>query len=290
MSTGVTTEKDAFGASRECFETVVGFLQRPEAGVLTHAELETRLGAVVRAVVRQLYQDHIDLRACHEERLDNLSSATGARHRSVEADHDRPLSTIFGEVTVSRLAYRRRGEKNLYPADAALNLPAETHSHGLRELCAIESARGSFEEAGEAGERATAVHIAKRQVEQLTRRAAVDFEAFYSQSSRPEANKGDVLVLSADGKGIVMRPGELRQATALAAAKASPKLKTRLSKGEKKNSKRMAELGTVYDATPVVRAATDILADGEHERPPAPEAKGKWLTASVVEDIASVIA
>jgi hypothetical protein len=51
-----------------------------------------------------------------------------------------------------------------------------------------------------------------------------------------------------------MRPDALRKATAAAAAVANPKLATRLSKGEKRNRKRMAEVGTVYDATPA-RAA-----------------------------------
>jgi hypothetical protein len=42
---------------------------------------------------------------------------------------------------------------------------------------------------------------------------------------------GDVLVLSCDGKGIVMRPEALRKATKRAAGKATTKLVTRLSKG-----------------------------------------------------------
>jgi len=68
-----------------------------------------------------------------------------------------------------------------------------------------------------------------------------------------------VLVLSCDGKGIVMRPDALRPATAAAAAKATGKLATR-PKGEKRHRKRLAGLGTVYDATPAARGPTDILA------------------------------
>jgi hypothetical protein len=48
---------------------------------------------------------------------------------------------VFGEVAVTRLAYRRRGCANLSPADAVLNLPDELHSRGLRRLTAIESTR-----------------------------------------------------------------------------------------------------------------------------------------------------
>jgi len=118
-----TPEPDAFCASREHFEAVIGYLRGPDALRLEHAELDARLAADMREVIRQLYQDHLDLRAKNEERRDDLVAAGGVPHGAVEADHERPLSTIFASVTVRRLAYRHRGEENLYPADAALNLP-----------------------------------------------------------------------------------------------------------------------------------------------------------------------
>jgi hypothetical protein len=170
-----------------------------------------------------------------------------------------------------------------------LNLPQERHSHGLRRLAAVEASRGSFDEATGALRGATGTDLGKRQVEQLARRAAVDVEAFYDGAPRPPADPSDVLVLSADGKGIVMRPNALRPTTAQAAAKTSPKLKTRLSKGEKRNRKRMAEVGAVYDVTPVPRRPADVLATREDEPVPSPKAKAKWLTASVVVDAAEVI-
>ena len=283
---------DAFNTSRARFEQVCSFMGGEEASSLTHGELETRLSIDARDLVRQLYQDHLDLRAVREERLGEVTDAEGTGRGSVEADHLRALLTVFGEVGVTRLAYRRRGEGNLYPADAALNLPTELHSHGLRQFSAIESCRGSFQEASGAVRRVTGVKLGKRQVDQLAARSAVDFEAFYENPSRTRAavTDSDVLVLSADGKGIVMRPDALRPATAKAAGKATAKLKTRLSKGEKRNRKRMAEVGAVYDATPIVRAPTDIIGrDDDTERTPAPKATNKWLTASVVHDAASVI-
>jgi hypothetical protein len=67
------------------------------------------------------------------------------------------------------MAYRAPNAENLYPADGVLNLPEHKHSHGLRRLAAIESARGSFEQAASAVERSTGVRVGKRQVEQLAR-------------------------------------------------------------------------------------------------------------------------
>lgn len=133
--------------------------------------------------------------------------------------------------------------------------------------------------------------MAKRQVEQLAERAATDVGDFYASREHTEVAESDVLVISADGKGIVMRPEGLRPATAKAAAASKNKLGARLSKGEKRNRKRLAEVGAVYDVTPVARSAADVLApkEGDDERRPAPEAANKWLTASVVDDAGEVL-
>lgn len=280
----------AFAASRECFEEALGWLEGPDAAALTHAELEDQLDCRGRELLRRMCQGHLTLRAATESRLDPVPDAEGVTHGAVEAGHRRPLATIFGEVDVERLAYRHRGHPNLYPADAALNLPAERHSHGLRRLAAVEAARGSFEEASGAVERATGQHVAKRQVEALAARAAADVEEFYATRAQPKAAASDVLVISADGKGIVMRPDALRPPTAKAAAAATNKLACRLSKGEKRNRKRLAEVGAVYDLTPLACTATDVLASNAGDAPPpAPQAKAKWVTASVVDDAATVI-
>lgn len=281
---------EAFFRSDLLFRGIASFLGGGEADALTHEELETRLDVSGRELTRQLLQDHLDLRAAREVRTAVVSDESGVVHNALEAGHHRPLETIFGEVTVTRLAYRAKGRANLHLADAVLNLPQELHSHGLRERCAIEATRGSYEEAKAAIERATGVALGKRQVEELARRAAADVLSFYDRVEREPAEATDAVVISVDGKGIVMRPEALRPATRKAAAASTRKLKTRLSRGEKKDRKRMSELAVVYDAASVPRSAADILARSEGEpKPPAPVARAKWLTASVVEDAREVI-
>jgi hypothetical protein len=187
------------------------------------------------------------------------------------------------------MAYRQRGHTDLHPADARLNLPVEKHSHGLRRLAALEAARGSFDDAVAAIERACAVRIGKRQVAGLAAAAAVDVDAFYAAHAPEPALDADVLVMTYDAKGVVMRPDALRAATARSAA--SQKLVTRLSKGEKRNRKRMAEIAAVYDLTPAPRTGADIMPDDEQPDPaPPPKAAGKWLCASVTDNAATVIA
>jgi len=279
---------EGFAASRQLFAGLCTFLHGEQAGVLDHGALEEALAEQGRELLRQLYQDHLDLRAQRERRLTVVADADGLPRTSVEPGHHRALATVFGTVDVQRMAYRRRGQPNLHPADAMLNLPAERHSHGLRRLAAEAAAHGSFDHATGTIRRRTGTRTAKRQVEALATRAAADVDDFYATRPQQPTDPGDALVLTFDGKGIVMRPDALRPATKAAARTSSSKLATRLSKGEKRNRKRMATVGAVYDLTPVSRTAADVLANSDTPTP-APKATNKWLTASVVQDTTAVL-
>lgn len=286
-------EAAAFDRSRACFEEIVAKLAGPQTSGHTHAQLEEFLhNGEGRELLRTLYQDRLDLQAAREQRQ-HVTDAEGVQRTRVERGHQRGLATLFGQVTVTRMAYRAPGVANLYPADAALSLPAGKHSHGLRRLAGVESARGSFDQARDAIERATGVRVGKRQVEALAQNAAVDIDAFYT-ARRPGSAPEHLLVMQFDGKGVIMIPEALRETTAKAATRTQRKLRTRLSPGEKNARKRMAEVAAVYDALPAPRTAEDIITaqqdSGRAARRHGPKATGKWLTASVTHDIRKVIA
>jgi hypothetical protein len=300
----VPAQDGAFAESRKCFGEIEDWMASEEAAGLQHAELEEQLDVRGRELLRRLFQDRLDLTAAREERRHDVTGEDGAVRTRAERGRTRPLVTKFGQVIVSRIAYRSPGRSNVCPLDRALNLPEEKHSHGLRKLAAVEAARGSMEAAGSAITRATGVHVGKRQVEELAFRCAAHVEAFYLQRVTGPAPDGWPLVLTFDGKGIVMLPDALRPATAKAAAAAQGRLATRLSPGEKNGRKRMAELACVYDAAPVPRTPEEIISTPAQkrrkktaqaakaktrEKPREPQARGKWLTASVTDDIPAVI-
>jgi hypothetical protein len=145
--------------------------------------------------------------------------------------------------------------------------------------------------------------VGKRGVEQLTVAAAADIDAF-SQAVVPQPATDDtVLVLSVDGKGVVMRPEALRAETRKAAAqKGVNRYRTRLASGEKQGRKRMATLGVVYDADPAPRRPHDVIGpvialhaeggdrDGAARQPrQGPVATAKWLVGSVATTSEHVI-
>ena len=288
-----------FAASMDLFTALVAGLQAPGADGLTACEVEELLAGRGREVLRQLLQDHLDLRAAREQEAAREHGAStvgadGIARSRVETGHSRLLATLFGTVRVTRCAWRSPAAGNLYPADAALSLPGPRHSHTLARLAAAEAARGSFEAAHAAITGRCGPVIGKRQIEQAVVAAASDITAFYAARIPVPCTAKTLLVLSADAKGIVMRPGALRAATAKAAARQG-KMRTRLAAGEKPNRKRMATLACVYDAEPAPRRPHDVIAPpggrhGHRTLRPRPKARAKWLAGSVEHDPAEVIA
>jgi hypothetical protein len=290
---------DPFAASQAMFTALAGELAGPAAAVLTACELEDLLDERGREVMRQLLQDHYDLRAAREERQARdrrgpVTGADGITRSRLEAGHGRALATLSGVVRVTRCAWRAPRTGNWHPADAALSLPAGRHSHSLARLAAIEAVRGSYDDAHDAVTRRCGPVIGKRQAGEPVVHSAIDIPAFYAACIPQPSTPGTLLILPADCKGIVMRPGALRAATAKAAEKLG-KMRTRLAPGEKPSRKRMAALVTVYDAEPARRRPNDVIAPpgGRHgDRPlrPGPKALARWLAGSVRKDPAEVIA
>ena len=105
----------AFARSQEAFAQIEGWLDGPEAARLEHAALEEQLEARGREVLRLLLQDHLDLRAAREQRLAQVRGPDGVARTRAETGHGRALSSVFGPVQVSRIAYRAPGVPNVHP-------------------------------------------------------------------------------------------------------------------------------------------------------------------------------
>jgi len=227
---------ELFSRAREAFHGMIHHLESSAALTMNHAELEAYVVAEGREVQRRLLQAHLDLRSAAERPV----RAVGADgiERTERRRNYRGLMSLVGELHVHRLVYQAVGAAFLCPQDAALNLPQDSFSLGLRRCVAEDVAVGSFDDVVERIGTTTGAQIAKRQVEQIARRAAADFDAFYA--TRPMNDTTDeqelLLVLTFDGAGVVMRKEDLRPATRKAAEKKESEPHwppMRLSKGEK---------------------------------------------------------
>ena len=127
--------------------------------------------------MRVLLQEHLDKRS-PGQCMQPVQDADGVERKLTRAQH-REIETVFGTVTVERVGYGRKGSQSLHPLDAELNLPDERYSLELRRRVAIEAAKSSFDETLESIGSTTGGHVPKRQVEELVKRAAQDFDTFY---------------------------------------------------------------------------------------------------------------
>jgi hypothetical protein len=211
---------------------------------------------------------------------------------------------MLGPVAVRRIAYRSRGRgvPDLHWRDAVLNLPPCGYSWRLQQLAEMACRAGSFQDGHDLVLAATGAGIGKRQLEEILARAAADAEAFAAGRPVPDApviagpggeERLAVLGMSADAKGVAMRPDALRPDTARKAAKRDRKGEKRLGSGEKQAKKRMAETGAVFDSVPPdgpARTPREVMARPAGTPPRTPLAVNKWYTCGIAATCAEVIA
>jgi hypothetical protein len=271
---------------KELEETLIS----PEAMSAPLHEIERMLRARGRELMRAMMQAHFDRRS-ELEREVVVHGADGVEREQVRVG-SRRVMTEFGEIELERNLYQAPGVAGLAPLDAAMELPDEKYSYEVRRIVAEEAARASFDEVVELVKKQSGAEVPKRQAEELAIRAAQDFDEFYRDRLRAPEDSNDLMILSFDGKGIATVHRDLREATRKAAEATPRRLQTRLTKGEKPNRKRMAEVATVYSIEQWPRTIGDVL-HGIHdkadkaERRPRPTNKRVW--ASIVHSPQRVI-
>jgi hypothetical protein len=294
-------EQDVFEAANIQYEKLLHHLCSQESQTLEHGQVESWLHQEGTELLRRLLQGHLDLRAANEVVQTNVVGSEGEERPHRRKDCQRQLESLFGEVVVTRLGYssKQAGISVLYPEDGKLNLSVDQYSDGVRRRVAIEAAKVSFAETSATLGETTGAQVGKRQCEEITVKVAQDFEAFYAQRSQEGADVSqDLLVLTTDGKGIVMPEADLREATAKAAQQAAKPAKTRLSPGEKRQRKRMATVASVYSTPRFKRQPEDIIGQQteqtkqtkQREPPERPAIINKRVCASVRHDAKTVIA
>jgi hypothetical protein len=257
-----------------------------------HGQIEVLVSKMGNEVLRRLLQGHYDLRCNTEERRESVTGSDGVVRTHCRCGCERDLMTIFGQVTVKRKGYKAPGVESVFPMDGELNLPLDKYSHPLRHRVAEEVASHSFDEAAGNIEKNTGGKTPKRQTEEVVVRAAQDFEEFYSgrESEGPEPTS-DILVMTVDQKGVVMRKEDLRPETRKAAEKQSERpAGTRLSPGEKLNRKRMATVASVYSNKALERTPEMIMGlSPDEEKSKRPRCENKRVWASLEQEPEEVI-
>ena len=249
-------------------------------------------------------QPGLDGQAEREVRRAQVTGTDGVPRRRAERGHARTIVTRLGAVVVRRIGYRSgvKGAGSLFPRDGVLNLPPCGYSWQVQRLAEMFCRSGSYEQAHEFVRAATGVSIGKRQLEQITVAAAADAERFCQDRPRgagrpagtgepeperepePEPEQGlPPLAISADGKGVAMRP-EARRRRTRAPEQRVRTFEKRAGTGEKKGHKRMAETGCVFDVVPPEQPRTPeqvMRPEGGSAENKPPRAQNRWYTCDI---------
>lgn len=173
----------------------------------------------------------------------------------LEKPHERRYVSIYGPLELKRWVYGTREGQRIehVPLDARLGLPAGEISYVLEDWLERMCVKDAFRESVDSlvallGVRAkVSVETAEKHSRALAEHAA-SFRA--SQPAPPPEEEGELLVVTADAKGVPMiRPPDSRP----------PRASHRRGKGEKANKKQMAYVGATYSIDRFRRTADDIV-------------------------------
>ena len=299
-------ERDPYERTRDEVEAMIRWAGSL-AHDLGHEAVERQIVERTTEVARVALQEHLDQRFARERRAFRDDPPDGIEVRA----RTRNLETTVGTVVVRRLALtpkrnrprpvgderpkrrpRLRGVAHaaVLPADARLSMPAQRYSAPLREVAVRHAARASIGGACELVGRSTAGRVPPRQLMRLVRCAAQDVEAFYESrtAAAVACAPGERVfeLMSADGKGVRMRPEGLREETrklaeaeSRQAARGDPMAQRRA----RNHDRRVAVVTANWEQVAFARTPEDILRDlkssprGRPRRVPRPDAPRRSL-------------
>jgi hypothetical protein len=225
----------------------------------------------------------------------------GATLKRLPEPHDKRYLSIFGELLISRCVYgTREGQAIEWSAlDATLGLPAGDNSYVLEDWLQRLCIHDAFGESVESFRAWLGTTVSVRTAEHMNREMSEYVEGFRGEVLPPAEEEAELLVVTADGKGVPMRrrlAERLREESVLAggrceegaeeiavaaSALASAASVRPAGEGEKRRgTKQMSYVGAVYSLARFPRTAEDILDEVRRRKRvpqrPAPQHKHVW--------------
>jgi hypothetical protein len=247
----IMSQEQAFGKAHQQLLDLFTFIQQAH-------DKHDRIDRVERGLFAHLLQlGHSLLTAFvaaagDGDRGEQVVTAAGSTCQRLPVPHTRTYRSIFGALPISRVVYgTREGQRiELVPLDALLGLPAGEFSYVLEDWAQRFCIKGAFAEAAGSLLDMLGLRHSVRSLEHMNHSVA-EFAATSpdQQATPPPAEEGELVVLTADGKGVPMRRPK----------RTGPRKAPRRGKGEKANKKQMAYVGAVYTIDRFVRTPEQIL-------------------------------
>lgn len=267
----ILTQETLLLKSQEQFQELLDFVDECGSSEQRIDQVERGLFAKLLALGKTLLQKFVRDAGTGDE--GETCARGGATWRRLPNTHNRRYVSIFGELTIERTVYGTRETQKIEvsPLDEKLGLPAGEFSYVLEDWQQRMCLKDSFAESVRSLEALLGLRLSVRTVEDMNQRLADHAETFrQAQEPPPSEEEGELLVFTADGKGVVMRkpdqPGQPAEGDEGAAGK--------------RGTRRMAYVGATYSIDPFVRTADDVLDELKRRRRqqdrPAPVGKRLW--------------
>jgi len=221
-----------------------------QQGTAAHV-VEEQLFRKLLALGRQLYARFLALQGTGDVG-ERFTLPEGRELRRLENFHQRSLLTIFGEFSLDRAAYGTREGQAIeaVPLDARLQLPDSKFSHLLQSWDQFLATEQPYGQVSHTMEMILGLSQHVDSLERMSRGMSASAEEFcWSQPAPPAAEEGEILVESADGKGVPIRH----------VADAPPIRDHEHRRGPKPDRKRMATVAAVYSVDRFVRTPEQVL-------------------------------
>ena len=163
---------------------------------------------------------------------------------------ERRIRTVFGEHHFSSYTYAKgaRQKIELRPIDARMGLPEGEYSYLLQEFSQYFCIEEAFEKAQQGIDKVLGQKLPVDSLERINRELGRQAEAFLEELPKPPAKEeGELLVLTADGKGVPMIRKDAEALPAFNAVK-------------RRGNRRVATLASVYSVDRYQRSAEHVVA------------------------------
>jgi len=205
---------------------------------------------------------------------ESVLTAEGRRlERSAELV-ERPLRTVFGEHCIRAYVYAAGAHQaiELRPIDARLSLPPGRCSYFFEEFSQYFCVDQAFGQASQGLATVLRQEVSVNLLERINRRMGEQAEGFLDRLPTPPAEaEGELLVFTADGKGVPLVKADAQRVPAF-------------DKAERPGNRRMATLAAAYTIDRYLRTPEQVVAalfrDDSGPRPKdRPQPRFKHVTA-----------
>ena len=290
-----------FLKAQKVFRKICSFLETARRDGLRMDEVERRIQALFAEQGIAFLQEYVS--GAGNGDVGEKVTYEGRTLRRSKDLHERRYASIFGELKIPRSVYCA-GEKKAIeyaPLDAHLGLPAGETSYVLEDYQERLCVKSPFAKGREDLEAILGTAVSVSTAEDLNRQMAGFAQGYHlsgltEDKMPPPSEEGELLVVAADGKGVVMRRTLEQRLQEERAAASSESLSNRppsqrgasrkgrrpsvarkskpqrrrgskgedvadggSSRGERKARKQMAYVGAVYTIDRFRRTADDVL-------------------------------